>query len=105
EMFGSRWGVDRAKKQKLALNYWTTNITANIGFRKAIGGRSGEWKVFHFAHQAFRGAVAKDVAVKFVSTALGNHVKDSAGRLAIFSAVGARFNFDFLHKLERQIRP
>src|SRR5262249_36202974 len=96
--------VECAKEPKLVLNYWTTNIATNIGFRKTVGSRSGKGKVFHFAHQAFRGAVAKDVAVKFVSTAFGNHVKDSAGGLAIFSAIGARLNLDFLHKLEGQIR-
>ena len=41
--------------------------------------------------------------MKFIATALGDDVENTTGRLAVFSTIGAGFDFNFLHELERQV--
>src|SRR2546430_1035983 len=101
---GAALRIEGAKEPKLVLLDWSTDIAAEVSFRKAICGRAGERKVLYAAHQAFGSSIAKHVAVEFVAATLGNNVKNSAGGLAVLRAVGAGLDFYFLYKLKREVR-
>src|SRR4051812_3258785 len=99
----ARLRIESAKEPNLVLDDWTTDITTQVHFRKAVGRGTGEREVLHFTNQALGSAIAKQVAVKFIATALGDDVENTAGRLAVFGTVRTSLDFNFLHKLERQV--
>src|SRR5258706_8816003 len=96
--------MEAANNPSLSFNGGPADAAADICFREAVTGSSGEREVLYRAPQAFGSSIAKKVAVKLITTALGDDVEDTAGRLAVLGAVSTRLDFHFLHKLERQVR-
>src|SRR2546423_6025149 len=92
-----------AKEPKLVLLDWAADIDACIDFGKTVWRRTNERELLRAADQTLSGEIAKRVAGKFVTTTLSDDVKNTAGRFAIFRTISAGLDFDFLHKLKRQV--
>ena len=60
-------------------------------------------KFFTSRTKSFGSSVTEDVTVKFVATALGDNVENTAGRSSVFRTISAGLDFNFLHKLERKV--
>src|SRR5438876_7682744 len=96
--------IESAEEPQFVLLDWTTYVESGVNFGEAVRGRTRERKLLGGAHEALRSEVTKRVAAKFVATALGDHVENTAGALAILSAISTSLDFDFLHKLEGEVR-
>src|SRR5438132_7018041 len=95
--------IKGAKEPKLVLDDGAADVAADIRFRESIAGRSCKREVLHVTDQAFGCSIAKNVAVKFIATTLGDDVEDTDRGLAVLGAVSTGFDFDFLNKLKRKV--
>src|SRR5258705_1835555 len=96
-------GIEGAEKPQLVFLDWTTDVDACVDLREAVESRSCEREILYATDEALCGSVTKNVAVKFVTTALGDYVKDSAGGLAILWTISTGFDFDFLDEFEGKV--
>src|SRR5436190_20412266 len=96
--------IECTEEPKLVLRNWSTDIAACVELREPVWSRTDERKFFCISNQTLGCEIAKSIAVKFVTAALGDDVKNTTSAATILSAVRASFDFNFLHKLERKIR-
>ena len=96
--------VESSEKPELVLHDGSADIAAHVLLRKAVGCRSSKREVLHPTYHARAGEESEHITGNTVASALRNNVEDTAGGLAVFGAVRTSFDFNFLHKLKRQVR-
>src|SRR4051812_1065404 len=96
--------VERTEEPEFVFGDWAADVNASVNLGEPVRRRTRVREVLCVAHQALGCEITKSVAVKLVRSRLGDDVEDAAGRFAVLSTISARFDFDFLHELEREVR-
>src|SRR5687767_11359769 len=96
--------VESTEKPKLVPLDWAADVKTGVNLGEAVRSRAGEREVLGLAHQALGSDIPERIAAELVATALGDNVENSACALTVLSAVSAGLDFNFLHKLKRQVR-
>src|SRR5436190_15411868 len=97
--------VERTEEPKLVPLDRTADVESGIDIREFARRCSDQRKsaCFDVSHEALGSQVAKDIAVKVVTAALGDNVKDTTGRSAILSTKRTGLDLNFLNEFERKI--
>src|SRR6185437_10104681 len=95
--------IESTEKPELVLDDWSADINAGVDFRETARRSTCKREILYFAHHTFGGEVCERITANLVTSALGNNVEDTARGAAVFGAVRAGLDFNFLNKLERQV--
>ena len=105
EVLTTLW-IECTEKPKFIFDNRTTDVEPGVDFREGLG-RGTDLRNrarLNLTYHTLCRKVAKHIAGKLIATALGDNVENTACSSAMLGAIRACFDFNFLDKLERQVR-